>query len=175
MLGLGAGEILGSLLFGSIADKLSYEISIFINIIAAAIAFAMMILYCVLLDFSFVLACIMNLTWGIQDAGINCLLNSLLGFQFASKTTPFSVFRFLQALLTFIFIAIFSLLNSASQTSYIVFFCACAFLAIFSWIFLLKCFRKLPKEEVQAMIEKAEAFEEAIDEEPAREHHQAED
>ena len=152
-------------------DKLSYKLTVFINTIALTTCFAMMILYSVVLDFSFGLACCLTLTMGIQDAGINCLLNSLLGFQFASKTTPFSVFRFLQALLTFIFIAIFSLLNSASQTSYIVFFCACAFLAIFSWIFLLKCFRKLPKEEVQAMIEKAEAFEEAIDEEPAREHH----
>ena len=80
MLGLGAGEILGALLFGAIMDKCLYKQTVFINMITLSISFAMMILYSVILDFSFTLACLMTLTWGIQDAGINCLLNSLLGF-----------------------------------------------------------------------------------------------
>ena len=74
MLGLGSGEILGSLLFGSIMDKLSYKKTVLINIIALSISFAMMIAYSVILDFSFTLACVMTLAWGVQDAGINVLL-----------------------------------------------------------------------------------------------------
>ena len=80
MLGLGSGEILGSLLFGSIMDRLSYKQTIFINIITLSISFAIMIVYSVKLDFSYTLACIMSLSWGVQDAGINCLITSLLGF-----------------------------------------------------------------------------------------------
>lgn len=80
MLGLGSGEILGSLLFGSIMDKCSYKRTIFMNIITLSVSFTMMIVYSVMLDFSFSFACIITLSWGIQDAGVNCLLSSLLGF-----------------------------------------------------------------------------------------------
>jgi len=53
---------------------------VLINIIAVIVGFGFLILYTVLYNFSFPLALAMTLTWGFQDAGINCLLNSLLGF-----------------------------------------------------------------------------------------------
>lgn len=135
-------------------DKLSYKLTVFINTIALTTCFAMMILYSVVLDFSFGLACCLTLTMGIQDAGINCLLHSLLGFQFTSKTTPFSVFRFIESLLIFVSISVCSLLNSASQTGYIVFFCVSYVFAVSSWIFLYNCFNRLTEEEVQALIDR---------------------
>ena len=65
MLGLGSGEILGSFLFGSIMDRLSYKQTIFVNILTLSISFAIMITYSVMLDFSYTFACIMTLSWGV--------------------------------------------------------------------------------------------------------------
>jgi len=31
--------------------------------------------------------------WGFQDSGINTLINTILGFEFESKTTPFAVYK----------------------------------------------------------------------------------
>ena len=41
--------------------------------------------------------------WGLQDSGLNCLLRSILGFEFESKITPFSCFNFTQSLGIFVF------------------------------------------------------------------------
>ena len=95
MIGLGVGEIGGSIVFGKVTDMDSHSKKILINVIAASIACVMLILYTAIYKFTFYFSIIMTLTWGVQDAGINCLLNSLLGFQFVSKTTPFAVFKFL--------------------------------------------------------------------------------
>jgi len=82
-------------------------------------------------------------------------VNSLLGFQFVSKTTPFSVYKFLQSLLIFIVTCICSV--SDSQTSYLVFFCISYAFALFSWVFLAKCFKVLPRSEVLKMRKEARA------------------
>ena len=102
MIGLGVGEIGGSIAFGKVTDMDSHSKKILINVIAPSIACVMLILYTAIYKFTFYFSIIMTLTWGVQDAGINCLLNSLLGFQFVSKTTPFAVFKFLQSLFIFI-------------------------------------------------------------------------
>ena len=95
MLGLGSGEIIGSIAFGRITDKCSNRRTILINVLTTTVGYGFLILYGAIYDFSFTLAILMTFTWGFQDAGVNCLLNSLLGFQFESKTTPFSVYKFL--------------------------------------------------------------------------------
>lgn len=41
--------------------------------------------------------------WGLQDAGINVLVRTHLGFEFDSKIIPFSVFGFVQGIFIFIF------------------------------------------------------------------------
>lgn len=80
MLGLGAGEILGSLAFGRITDKCKFKVTIILNIIAASISYLMILVYTSLYEFNFELATTFCFLWGVQDAGGNCLLNSLLGF-----------------------------------------------------------------------------------------------
>lgn len=95
MLGLGFGEISGSLVFGKVTDKLPPKTTIMINAITMTVGYGCLFLYAAIYDFSFYLGVLMTFAWGVQDSGMNCLLNSVLGFQFESKTTPFSVYKFL--------------------------------------------------------------------------------
>ena len=44
----------------------------------------------------------MCFAWGVQDGGMNCYISCVLGFQFDSKTTPFSVFKTVQSLTVFV-------------------------------------------------------------------------
>ena len=106
MMGLGVGEIVGSLVFGPITDKYSTKTTSYINMVACTVGYAILILYGAIYDFSFYLGILMTFSLGVQDAGLNCLLNSLLGFQFESKTTPFSVYKFLQSLLIFMCVSV---------------------------------------------------------------------
>ena len=80
MIALGVGEVLGSKVFGYITDKFETKKTVLINMLACTVAYAILVLYGAIYDFTFYLGILMTFTWGIQDAGINCLLNSLLGF-----------------------------------------------------------------------------------------------
>ena len=144
MLGVGPGEMIGSIIIGRITDKFAHQTTVIINLIVVAIAFAIPIIYCSLYTFSYPLAIIMTLMLGIEDAGVHCMLVSLLGFQFESKTTPFAVFNFLKSLLIFFFIYLCSFTDS--RNGYLIFYCCSGSFAIFSWLFLWKCFKVLPKE-----------------------------
>ena len=80
MIALGVGEIVGSKAFGYITDNFSTKRTVFINMISCTAGYAILILYGAIYDFTFYLGILMTFSWGVQDAGINCLLNSLLGF-----------------------------------------------------------------------------------------------
>jgi hypothetical protein len=47
------------------------------------------------------MAFVMAFVWGLMDSGLNAIIRSMLGFEFESKITPFSVFNFIQSLLVF--------------------------------------------------------------------------
>ena len=94
MVGLGVGEIVGSIIYGRISDKYSNKITIVANVVGSLIAFCLLIIYALQFEFSLVYGFAVTLAWGVQDSGINNLLNSVLGFQFDSKTTPFSINKF---------------------------------------------------------------------------------
>ena len=64
MIGLGAGEIIGSMVFGRITDKMSYKQTIMINVVSLAVGGAFLILYASVYNFSFPLAIAMTITWG---------------------------------------------------------------------------------------------------------------
>ena len=91
MVGLGFGEILGALVFGKIGDKLSMKVLIATNMLSAVIAFSVALWYTTRYNFSLSMALPMTLIWGFSDGGLNTLVNCVLGFQFESKTVPFSV------------------------------------------------------------------------------------
>ena len=80
MIALGVGEVLGSKVFGYITDNFETKKTILINMLACTVGYAILALYGAIYDFTFYLGILMTFSWGIQDAGINCLLNSLLGF-----------------------------------------------------------------------------------------------
>ena len=144
MLGLGVGEILGSMLFGKITDKCKFRSSILLNIVALTFGYASLIMYTAKYEFTFTMAFTMTFFWGLQDAAINCFLSSFLGFQFASKTTPFSVYRFLQSLMIFVVACICSATDD--QTSYLAFFSASYAFSLVAWLILLFCFKLLTVE-----------------------------
>ena len=80
MLGLGCGEILGSVAWGKITDKLPMPQVIVINAVAMSVGYGFLFLYTVIYDFAYYLGILMTFFWGVQDSGMNCLLSSLLGF-----------------------------------------------------------------------------------------------
>ena len=149
MIALGVGEILGSLAFGHVTDKFSNKNTIFVNMLTCTVGYAFLVLYGIIYDFKFYLGILMTFSWGVQDAGINCLVSSLLGFQFKSKTTPFSVYKFLQSLLIFICVSIE--IATKDQRSYLIYFVCCYLIAITAWAILLLFFEFKTKEEVERM------------------------
>ena len=91
----------------------------------------------------------MTTSFGVQDAGTQCILQSMLGFQFESQTTPFSVYKFVQSLLIF---AVFCLESAIdTQESYIIYFSVSVIISISAWAVFLKCFKVLPKETIAEM------------------------
>ena len=80
MLGLGSGEIVGSVVFGRITDNCTHKKTVILNAMMTSLSYVFLFLYGSIYDFSFTLAVLMTFTWGLQDSGVNCLLNSLLGF-----------------------------------------------------------------------------------------------
>ena len=80
MAGLGIGEIVGSILFGRINDKFPIKITIASNILGSIIAFCVLIIYAVKFEFNLAFSFPVTLTWGIQDGGLNNLIDSVLGF-----------------------------------------------------------------------------------------------
>ena len=111
LIGLGLGEILGSMMMGRIQDKCSIRCTIYVNAAVTACAYMVIIAYAWIETFSMSFACFMTFMWGMQDAGTNCFVYCILGFQFESKTIPFSAFRFLEPLIIFALICFESLLT----------------------------------------------------------------
>jgi len=90
---LGAGEILGGGLLGWVRDKTGNRVAIITEIFLCMIGFACVMILNNQNDFG-PLAYIMTFMWGIQDSGLNCLINCILGFEFDSKIAPFCVYKF---------------------------------------------------------------------------------
>ena len=91
---IGVGEMIGGVgVIGPIRDKFGNRIALVVLIILTAAGLAVFFVYNHVDQYNW-LAFVMCLIWGIQDAGVNCLINCILGFEFKSKSTPFSVFKF---------------------------------------------------------------------------------
>ena len=133
MAGLGLGEIVGSILYGQIQDKSSKLGSTLANLVGQVLAFAMLLIYVGVYKFSFGLALPLTFLWGVQDGGTNIVLNAMLGFQFDSKITPFSVMKFTQSLLIFVFIYIESFFDIANSKTLMVYFVIVACWSALSW------------------------------------------
>ena len=70
MLGLGVGEIIGSLAFGRIIDKCRLGCTVFLNCLAVTLSFALLIYYGIMYRFTVAIAIAMTTSFGVQDAGV---------------------------------------------------------------------------------------------------------
>ena len=99
---LGAGEIFGGLIVGRIRDTKGNRIALLSEMCLLAIGIGMVIWLNESNKFNWV-AYMMTFFWGLQDAGLNCFINCVLGFEFESKLTPFAVYKFSQSFFIFAF------------------------------------------------------------------------
>ena len=93
MIGLGIGEIIGSLGLGKFLDKYGNRKTTFLCLILTAVSGLISLLYIAIYQFNWLHAVLMCFAFGVQDGAVNTFNNTLLGFQFESKTTPFSAGR----------------------------------------------------------------------------------
>jgi len=98
MIGMGAGEILGSLVNGKLNDKLGVKVYLWICVAEVTLAYIMLFWYNEKDTFELVSAAAVAFCWGLQDSGITNFFLCIAGFQFGGSTLPFSALRFVQAL-----------------------------------------------------------------------------
>lgn len=98
---LGIGETLGGNLIGLLRDKVNNKVAIVMQLLLCMAALFSVYLFNRLNQFTG-LAHLMCFLWGLQDSGINCLVRSMLGFEFDSKIVPYSVFNFSHSVYVFV-------------------------------------------------------------------------
>lgn len=129
MIPLGLGEVLGGFMLGFVIDKWNQKAGVAFCILTAAVALALVLGWIGLWKF-YPLAFIVTFFWGIHDSAFVNFLNCVLGFEFDSKIIPFSIFKFLQSLFTFVFLVADSYLNT--DKDYLIFFIISAVYAFLS-------------------------------------------
>ena len=132
MVGLGVGEIVGAMGFGKVQDNTSIKVQIAINMLSAVVGFGILMGFTIRYEFNLVFGFAMTFFWGISDGMLNTLINCVLGFQFDSKTTPFSVNKFLQSLLIFLIICAESFIETKDE--YLFYFIFELAFCILSWL-----------------------------------------
>ena len=148
ILGVGVGEIVGSIVFGRITDKCTTRSTCLLNVLATSISYGLVFLFTALYEFSFLLAFPMTFMWGVQDAGTVCVVTCMLCFQFESKTTPFSVYKCSQSIFVFVAYYVNSFIDT--QNAYLVYFCISYAFSILAWIIFYKCFEFRSNETLES-------------------------
>lgn len=136
MIGIGAGEILGSLFNGKLNDVIGIKKYLFVCYAECAIAFAFLFWYNTVDTFTIWngwFAAITAFWWGVQDAGITNFFLCIVGFQFGKNTTAFSALRFVQAFAIGSFTLIESLVKDV--TTHNIYFGVLFAFATFAWWF----------------------------------------
>ena len=84
------------------------------------------------------LAFVMCFVWGVMDAGINMLLNCILGFECERKDTPFGVYKFTQSLFNCIFLflggQVFMAKRDTVKEEETIYFYYILICGIFAWV-----------------------------------------
>ena len=145
MIGLGIGEILGSIIHGKILDKFSLKIAIYFIVGCYIFALFWVVLFNAIQYFAMSRAVIMTFSWGFYDSGLMTFVNCMCGFQFESKSTPFSVFLVIQSFMIFVFLIYASTVETTAQ--YYIFFLVGAITFSISIPCFLCYFEPKPKEE----------------------------
>ncbi|CDW76468.1 major facilitator superfamily protein [Stylonychia lemnae] len=144
MVPLGLGEVMGGFAHGFVADRYGQRAGVLYLMAITAVSFAISFAYIGIWSFS-VLTFFVTFAWGIQDSGLNNLLNCVLGFEFESNIIPFSILKFLQSLANFIFLVIESFLNE--KIDFLIYFIAIGIFCYFSLTIMLFFPFKAKKED----------------------------
>jgi len=90
----------------------------------------------------------MNLTWGLQDSGVNVFVSCICGFQFKGQLEmPFSIFYFLQSFFCFVIIYVCSAI--LTPTAYVIFYIGCAALSLIAWGLFHFCFEIIEEDRAE--------------------------
>ena len=136
MTALGVGEIVGSIIFARLQDSCSMTVTLGVILLITLVGCFLNMFYVIVFVFNPYLCTAMTFAWGMQDAAVICLINTMCGFEFESKTTPFSVFKLSQAIFLFLIFGLESLLKTKEHYTYYFTFQLC--FAVFAYVFL-KC------------------------------------
>ena len=91
----GLANIAGGIMTGQLIDRFSIKTAIFVILCVTYLAVAFLITFILSKKWGF-LAYFLCFTWGCQDASINIIMNTILGFEFKNKTVPFGAYRSLR-------------------------------------------------------------------------------
>ncbi len=80
MIGLGVGEISGSILFGKIQDNFSVRITVMSILLAFTVATFFLVFFNIFVAFKMWRALLMTFSWGVYDAGLSNFINCMCGF-----------------------------------------------------------------------------------------------
>ena len=115
MLGIGFGQITGTILNGQIQDRFGAHKTILVNIVLNLLCFWITLMYLYVGSFSMPFAMACTFSWGMIDGGLNNFIYCMCGFQFDSKLHPFSVLLCVQSIFAFSCIYIESLLTTLAH------------------------------------------------------------
>lgn len=136
--GLGIGECVGSEVIGYIQDHVGNRACHYTCLSLALIGTATVIWYIWYMTFSWVNGVVLCTVWGIQDGAVNVMLDCILGFQFDSKRTPFSVNKMVYSM--FIFVFVFSQSFIVTRNAQIAWLLFCSVFQVFSIMLIEKKF-----------------------------------
>jgi len=91
----GLANIAGGIMTGQVIDRISIKAAIFVILCFTCLAVTFLITFILSKKWG-ILAYFLCFAWGIQDASINIIINTILGFQFKNKTVPFGAYRSLR-------------------------------------------------------------------------------
>jgi hypothetical protein len=109
------------------------------------LAFGVMIWYIWINKFTLYFAGAFNFFWGLQDSGLNNFIYCVLGFQFKSKTLPFSIYFFAQSFFCFVFTCVGSVITHPK--GYLIYVAVSASFGLFAWLLFLFTFDMKPEPE----------------------------
>ena len=89
---IGVSEVLGGQILGVIRDRTSNRLANILLIILTCIAVAFLLIFTLQKEWSYVIYFLLFF-WGFQDSSLNVMMNTILGFEFDSKTVPFGVYK----------------------------------------------------------------------------------
>ena len=157
MVGLGVGEIAGSLILGIVLDKCSMTVSVFVGLLINMLGLGTLIIYTLKFSFDPYLCTVMTFTMGMQDCAGKIFSNCICGFQFESKTVPFAVLQSVRSVLIFVITCFESLLTTRDEYLYYFVFDMC--FAIFAYSIFKCCFTLKPKATEESPVPEAQMVE----------------